>query len=114
MFIIYAMYDRDSAEKLIDLYFSDGCDKATRLKIYCYIAVSGLVWSNWCEFKRHCGVEFGAYAQRQYDYAREYTKIFFKEYREAFGRDYRLEKMSICLTQTSTLATVFWFLLEIM
>lgn len=71
MFIIYAMYDRDSAEKLIDLYFSDGCDKATRLKIYCYIAVSGLVWSNWCEFKRHCGVEFGAYAQRQYDYARE-------------------------------------------
>lgn len=23
-----------------------------------------------------------------YDYAREYTKIFFKEYREAFGRDY--------------------------
>lgn len=76
MFIIYAMYDRDSAEKLIDLYFSDGCDKATRLKIYCYIAVSGLVWSNWCEFKRHCGVEFGAYAQRQYDYAREYTKSF--------------------------------------
>lgn len=61
MFIIYAMYDRDSAEKLIDLYFSDGCDKATRLKIYCYIAVSGLVWSNWCEFKRHCGVEFGAF-----------------------------------------------------
>lgn len=39
MFIIYAMYDRDSAEKLIDLYFSDGCDKATRLKIYCYIAI---------------------------------------------------------------------------
>lgn len=37
MFIIYAMYDRDSAEKLIDLYFSDGCDKATRLKIYCYL-----------------------------------------------------------------------------
>ena len=88
MFIIYAMYDRDSAEKLIDLYFSDGCDKATRLKVYCYIAVSGLVWSNWCEFKHHCGVEFGTYAQRQYDYAREYTKIFFKEYREAFGRDY--------------------------
>lgn len=37
MFIIYAMYDRDSAEKLIDLYFSDGCDKATRLKIYCLL-----------------------------------------------------------------------------
>lgn len=76
MFIIYAMYDRDSAEKLIDLYFSDGCDKATRLKIYCYIAVSGLVWSNWCEFKRHCGVEFGAYAQRQYDSRESIPKSF--------------------------------------
>ena len=88
MFIIYAMYDREEAEKLIDLYFIDGCDKLTRMKVHCYIAVSGLVWSNWCEFKHHCGVEFGAYAQRQYDYAREYSEIFFREYREVFGRDY--------------------------
>lgn len=88
MFIIYAMYDREETEKLIDLYFIDGCDKLTRMKVHCYIAVSGLVWSNWCEFKHHCGVEFGAYAQRQYDYAREYSEIFFREYREVFGRDY--------------------------
>lgn len=88
MFIIYAMYDRTEAEKLIDLYFTDDCDKLTRMKMHCYIAVSGLVWSNWCEFKHHCGVEFGAYAQRQYDYAREYSEIFFQEYREVFGRDY--------------------------
>lgn len=88
MFIIYAMYDREEAEKLIDLYFINGCDKLTRMKVHCYIAVSGLVWSNWCEFKRHCGVEFGAYTQRQYDYAREYSEIFFREYREVFGRDY--------------------------
>lgn len=88
MFIIYAMYDREEAEKLIDLYFIDGCDKLTRMKVHCYIAVSGFVWSNWCEFKHHCGVEFGAYAQRQYDYAREYSEIFFREYREVFGRDY--------------------------
>lgn len=88
MFIIYAMYDREETEKLIDLYFINGCDKLTRMKVHCYIAVSGLVWSNWCEFKRHCGVEFGAYTQRQYDYAREYSEIFFREYREVFGRDY--------------------------
>ena len=88
MFIIYAMYDQEETEKLIDLYFINGCDKLTRMKVHCYIAVGGLVWSNWCEFKRHCGVEFGAYAQRQYDYAREYSEIFFREYREVFGRDY--------------------------
>lgn len=88
MFAIYAMYDRRQVDDLINLYFSEDCDHLTRMKIYCYIAVSGLLWSNWCEFKRHCGVEFGVYAQRQYDYAKEYTAIFLEEYRKEFGRDY--------------------------
>ena len=88
MFAVYAMYDRQQVNNLIDLYFSEGCSNPTRLKIYCYIAVSGLLWSNWCEFKRHCGVEFGVYAQRQYHYAKEYTAIFLEEYRKEFGRDY--------------------------
>ena len=88
MFAVYAMYDRQQVDNLIDLYFSEGCSNPTRLKIYCYIAVSGLLWSNWCEFKRHCGVEFGVYAQRQHHYAKEYTAIFLEEYRKEFGRDY--------------------------
>lgn len=88
MFAVYAMYDRQQVDNLIDLYFPEGCDHPTRMKIYCYIAVSGLLWSNWCEFKRHCGVEFGVYAQRQYDYAKEYSAIFLEEYRKEFGRDY--------------------------
>lgn len=88
MFAVYAMYDRQQVDELIGLYFPEGCGRSTRLKIYCYIAVSGLLWSNWCEFKRHCGVEFGVYAQRQYDYAREYPAIFLEEYRKEFGRDY--------------------------
>ena len=88
MFAISAMYDRQQVDDLINLYFPEGCSNPTRLKIYCYIAVSGLLWSNWCEFKRHCGVEFGVYAQRQYDYAREYTAIFLEEYRKEFGRNY--------------------------
>ena len=73
MFIVYAMYDRAQADRLIDLYFTEGCDEAVRLKIYCYIAVSGLLWSNWCEFKRHCGIDFGEYALQQYDYAKDYS-----------------------------------------
>ena len=88
MFAVYAMYNRQQADRLIDLYFPESCDALTRMKIYCYIAVSGLLWSNWCEFKRHCGVEFGVYAQRQYDYAKEYTAVFFEAYRKEFGRDY--------------------------
>ena len=44
MFIVYAMYmTAREADRLIDLYFTEGCDEAVRLKIYCYIAVSGLL-----------------------------------------------------------------------
>lgn len=88
MFAVYAMYDRQQVDNLIDLYFPESCSHPTRMKIYCYIAASGLLWSNWCEFKRHCGVEFGIYAQRQYDYAKEYTSVFFEEYRKEFGKAY--------------------------
>lgn len=79
MFAIYAMYDRERVEMLIDAYFPEGCDQDIRLKIYCYIAVCGLLWSNWCEYKRQFGVEFGEYSIQQYRYAKEYYKIFQEE-----------------------------------
>ena len=75
MFCIYAMYDRDHVEALIDSYFPEGCPKAVRTKIYCYIAACGLLWSNWCEYKRQLGVEFGEYSLRQYRYAKDYFKL---------------------------------------
>jgi len=80
MFAIYAAYDRENVDKLIDCYFIEGCPPEIRLKIYAYIAMCGLLWSNWCEYKRHMGVEFGAYTLRQYRYARDYCKIFAAEY----------------------------------
>lgn len=79
MFAVYAMYDWKAVEMLIDAYFPEGCGQDIRLKIYCYIAVCGLLWSNWCEYKRQLGVEFGEYSIRQYRYAKEYYKIFQEE-----------------------------------
>lgn len=75
MFCIYAMYDDAHIEQLIDTYFPEGCDTAVRTKIYCYIAACGLLWSNWCEYKRQLGVEFGEYSLRQYRYAKDYCRI---------------------------------------
>ena len=75
MFCIYAMYDREQVERLIGQYFPEGCPRKTRIKIYCYIAVCGLLWSNWCEYKRGLGVEFGEYSLKQYRYARDYYRI---------------------------------------
>lgn len=79
MFCIYSMYDREQVDTLIDAYFPEGCPKATRVKIYCYIAACGLLWSNWCEYKRLLGVEFGEYSLRQYRYAKEYYRIATEE-----------------------------------
>lgn len=79
MFAIYSLYNRSQVDRLIDLYFTEGCLKETRIKIYCYIAACGLLWSNWCEYKRQLGVEFGEYSLRQYRYAKDYYKIVREE-----------------------------------
>ena len=74
MFCIYSLYDKQQCDRLIDLYFNNSCPDATRAKIYCYIAVCGLLWSNWCEYKRKLGVEFGEYSLRQYRYAKDFYR----------------------------------------
>lgn len=82
MFCIYSLYDREEVDELIDLYFENNCTHETRIKIYCYIACCGLLWSNWCEYKRLLGVEFGEYSLRQYRYAKDYYRIVQKEMEE--------------------------------
>lgn len=74
MFCIYSLFDKNGCDHLIDIYFDGKCDTKTRGKIYCYIASCGLLWSNWCEYKRSLGVEFGDYNIRQYRYAKEFYK----------------------------------------
>lgn len=74
MFCIYSLYDKDQCDHLIDVYFDGKCSDLVRGKIYCYISACGLLWSNWCEYKRHLGVEFGEYSLRQYRYAKEFYR----------------------------------------
>lgn len=80
MFCIYSLYDKAHVDQLIHAYFPEGCSRETRVKIYCYIAACGLLWSNWCEYKRMFGVDFGEYSLRQYRYAKDYYKIVQKEW----------------------------------
>lgn len=75
MFCIYSLYDKSQIDKTIDLYFDNKCSKENRIKIYCYISICGLLWSNWCEYKRNLGVDFGEYSLKQYRYAKEYYRI---------------------------------------
>lgn len=75
MFCIYSLYDKRQVDRLISIYFEGNCPIETRIKIYCYIAACGLLWSNWCEYKSSLGVEFGEYSLRQYRYAKDYFRI---------------------------------------
>ena len=86
MFCIYSLYNRQQCDRLIDLYFDGKCEPVTRIKIYIYIAMCGLLWSNWCEYKRKLGVEFGEYSLRQYRYAKDFYRAA-KELMEAEGQN---------------------------
>jgi CTP:phosphocholine cytidylyltransferase-like protein/thiamine kinase-like enzyme len=79
MFCIYSLYNKRQVDQLIAAYFTEGCSDEIRIKIYCYIAACGLLWSNWCEYKRNLGVEFGEYSLRQYRYAKDYYRIVQEE-----------------------------------
>lgn len=74
MFAIYALYNKGEVDHLIDVYFQNQCPRDIRIKIYCYVAACGLLWSNWCEYKRSLGIEFGEYSLRQYRYAKEFYR----------------------------------------
>ena len=75
MYAIYAGYNREQFDRLIDIYYQNDCDEVTRYKIYAYAAVGGLLWSNWCEYKQSLGLDFGAYSIAQYRYAKKYSKL---------------------------------------
>ena len=74
MFCIYSLYNKVQCDRLIDIYFDYACVDRIRAKIYAYISACGLLWSNWCEYKRKLGVEFGEYSLRQYRYAKDFYK----------------------------------------
>ena len=79
MFCIYSLYSKEQIDKLIDIYFEGNCERNIQIKIYAYIACCGLLWSNWCEYKRQLGVEFGEYSLQQYRYAKDYYRLIEKE-----------------------------------
>lgn len=74
MFAVYSLYDKDRIDWLIETYFEGRVTDLVRAKIYAYISICGLLWSNWSEYKSGLGVEFGEYSLSQYRYAKEYYR----------------------------------------
>lgn len=75
MYAIYASYTKEKIDQLINIYYENKVSNNLRYKIYAYVAVGGLLWSNWCEYKQSLGLDFGEYSLAQYRYAKEYSKL---------------------------------------
>ena len=75
MYAIYAVYTKEKIDQLINIYYENKVSNNLRYKIYAYVAVGGLLWSNWCEYKQSLGLDFGEYSLAQYRYAKEYSKL---------------------------------------
>lgn len=79
MFAIYVNYDQKQVDHLLDIYYEGNCLAEIRIKVYAYMAIAGLLWSNWCEYKHTLGVDFGAYSLQQYRYAKTFYRLVLKE-----------------------------------
>lgn len=81
MFIVYSLFNRQEIDRIIDIYFDHQVTSLKRYKIYSYIAIVGLLWSNWCEAKQDKELLNSSYAQQQYNYAKTFYQIVFDEAR---------------------------------
>lgn len=73
--IVYKPYSEKQVNKIISIYLEHEPSEDELAKFYACIAAMGLLWSNWCEYKRKCGEEFGEYAEQQFNYAKKYIKM---------------------------------------
>ena len=74
MFAIYDYYEYDSIMNLIRIYFMRDAKKEELLRIFCYISLSGFLWTLWTCYKEALGVSFGDYGLKMYRYAKDYYK----------------------------------------
>lgn len=75
MFSIYSLYDWQDMKRLLKQYLQREPDPLLEARMMAYTAVCGFLWSEWCEYKALLGVDFGAYALAQYEYAREFSLL---------------------------------------
>ena len=79
MFASYGSYDRARTDWLMERYFEGEPTLSERLRVYAYLALTGMMWSNWAEYKKQRGVVYEDYdAAAQYRYADEFSRLFWE------------------------------------
>ncbi len=75
MFCLFAGYEEDGINRLMHQYCDGEVTDDIRLKVYSYIAICGLLWTVWSEYKALNGVIYTEYMMLQFRYARKYSKL---------------------------------------
>jgi thiamine kinase-like enzyme len=78
MFAVYSLLNKKEIDHLIDIYQEGNRDLLQRKKIYAYVAIMGLVWSNWSEFQLMQGQDLGEYALGQFRFAENFSRFFYE------------------------------------
>jgi len=68
MFAIYTYYDRDQIDQALTWYLGRAATAAETLRLYLHVALGGLLWHLWCQFKSANGEAFGDYPDKMLDY----------------------------------------------
>jgi thiamine kinase-like enzyme len=79
MFAIYAYYNREQADRALYHYFGRQPTRLEETRLYMYMALCGLLWSLWTEYKQGLGDEFGDYSLTQYRYMKDFYRILSDE-----------------------------------
>ena len=74
MFAIYSYYDHEKIMNLFEIYLKRKPTDEELLRLYCYISLSGFLWTLWTCYKQALGVTFGDYGLKMYRYAKDYYK----------------------------------------
>ena len=62
MFCLYADYEFNYVNHLIDIYFDNQATDLDRFKVFAYASAAGFLWTVWCEYKEKMGVSYSEYA----------------------------------------------------
>lgn len=76
VFALNASYSREEVDWLIDSYIGNQCQNNIRIKIYCYIAVCALLFSNYYEYIDRNGEDMTQEQAAYYKKALEYYELF--------------------------------------
>ena len=72
MCAIYSYYNKEEADRLIEIYLGRVPTAEERKTVYAYMALGGFLWALWAIYKQELGEEFGEYTLIMYRYAKNY------------------------------------------